>query len=159
MTVRERLIEYLRYKKIGQKAFAQSLGLSWGYVNAIRKSIPPDTLEKITAKYTDLNKSWLLLGEGKMLKERELSEMVEQTDLYKNKYISLLEEHNKLLAEVLSVKDRVSSLEKVVMRLEHSTMEPFRQLDELRSENKYLKEEVARLKKEWSPDTTAVLST
>lgn len=66
--VKQRLIEYLAYLGIGQKAFAESVGLSAGFVNAIRVSIQPKTLEKIVEKYPDLNRSWLLTGEGEMLK-------------------------------------------------------------------------------------------
>ena len=55
MSVKQRLIDYLRYKQIGQKRFAESVGLSAGYVNAIRNSIQPKTLEKISLKYPDLN--------------------------------------------------------------------------------------------------------
>ena len=67
-TVKERLILYLKYKKIGQKAFALSCGLSAGFVNSISKSIQPDTLHRITMQYQDLNSGWLLTGEGDMLK-------------------------------------------------------------------------------------------
>ena len=46
-TVKERLIKYLKFKGIGQKRFADTIGLSSGYVNAIKKSIQPDTLHRI----------------------------------------------------------------------------------------------------------------
>ena len=68
-TVKQRLIEYLKYKNIGQVKFAESIGLSRGYVNNIVNSIQPKTLHKITMYYTDLNTSWLLTGEGEMLKD------------------------------------------------------------------------------------------
>lgn len=68
-SVKERLIAYLKYKDIGQKAFALSIGKSAGYVNAIRKSIQPDTINSIAMQYPDLNTGWLLTGEGEMLKD------------------------------------------------------------------------------------------
>lgn len=37
----------------------------------MRKSIQPDKLEKINYSYPDLNISWLLYGEGTMLRDRE----------------------------------------------------------------------------------------
>lgn len=37
----------------------------------MRKSIQPDKLEKINYSYPDLNMSWLLYGEGTMLRDRE----------------------------------------------------------------------------------------
>ena len=67
MSVKQRLIDYLRYKQIGQKRFAESVGLSAGYVNAIRNSIQPKTLKKLSLKYPDLNTGWLITGSGEML--------------------------------------------------------------------------------------------
>ncbi len=68
-TVKERLIKYLKYKCIGQVKFAETVGLSRGFVSNIVNSIQPNTLLKITKCYPDLNKGWLLTGEGEMLKE------------------------------------------------------------------------------------------
>lgn len=67
-TVKERLIEFLKYKKIGQAKFAAVVGLSRGFVNSISKSIQPKTLDKISMQYPELNKGWLLTGEGQMIK-------------------------------------------------------------------------------------------
>lgn len=66
-TVKERLIRYLKYKRITQREFARSVGLSDGYVNAIRQSIQPDTTNKIAMQYPDLNLGWLLTGTGAMI--------------------------------------------------------------------------------------------
>lgn len=65
--VKSRLIEFLKFKSISQKAFAQSVGVSAGFVNAIRVSIQPKTLEKISNVYPSLNITWLLTGVGPML--------------------------------------------------------------------------------------------
>lgn len=65
--VKSRLIEFLKFKSISQKAFAQSVGVSAGFVNAIRVSIQPKTLEKISNVYPNLNITWLLTGVGPML--------------------------------------------------------------------------------------------
>lgn len=67
--VKERLIEYLRYKKITQSEFSKSLGVSSTYVGAMRKGIPASRLKKISELYPDLNRDWLLYGEGEMLKK------------------------------------------------------------------------------------------
>lgn len=67
-SVKERLKEFLSHKGIGQKKFAESCGLSAGFVNSIVNSIQPKTMERITMQYPELNPAWLLTGEGKMLK-------------------------------------------------------------------------------------------
>lgn len=72
-SVKERLIRYLAYKKLGQARFEKSIGVSNGFVNNIRSSIQPERLQKIAQLYPELNIAWLMVGElgGKMLKEEE----------------------------------------------------------------------------------------
>ena len=67
-TVKQRLISFLAYKGLSQARFAQLVGVSSGYVNAIRRSIQPATLHKITMQFPELDAGWLLTGEGEMLK-------------------------------------------------------------------------------------------
>ena len=67
-SVKERLIEFLKHEKISQRAFEISVGLSNGYVNNIRVSIQPNTIQKIVLKYPHINEGWLLTGNGPMLK-------------------------------------------------------------------------------------------
>lgn len=71
--VKERLVLFLKYKKLSHAKFQESIGTSNGYVNSIRQSIQPDKLEKIAKVYPELNISWLLIGDlgGNMLKEKE----------------------------------------------------------------------------------------
>lgn len=69
--VKERLVAFLKYKKISQSKFEKSIGMSGGYVNNIRQSIQPDKLQKIAVLFPELNIAWLLVGDagGKMLKD------------------------------------------------------------------------------------------
>lgn len=78
LTVKERLIHFLKYKRLSQKKFEETVGLSNGYVNNIRRSITEDKLQKIVLRFPDLNKSWLLFGEGEMISGSDLSPVVEQ---------------------------------------------------------------------------------
>lgn len=70
-SVKERLVRYLAYKKMGQAKFEKSIGVSNGFVNNIRSSIQPERLQKIAQLYPELNIAWLMVGDlgGKMLKE------------------------------------------------------------------------------------------
>lgn len=70
-TVKERLIQFIKYKSLSQKRFEEAVGLSNGYVNNIRRSITEDKLQKIALRYPELNKLWLLTGEGEMLNVAE----------------------------------------------------------------------------------------
>lgn len=66
-TIRERLIRFIKYKNITQKKFEQIVGASNGYVNNIKMGIGTNKLEKILLQFPELNKTWLLTGEGEML--------------------------------------------------------------------------------------------
>ena len=68
-TVKERLLLFLKSQGISQRTFTKTVGLSPAFVNSIRVSIQPKTVEKICKCYTQLNSSWLLTGEGEMLKK------------------------------------------------------------------------------------------
>lgn len=67
-TIKERLVAYLKYKGINKSEFGRIIGVSNAYISSIRKSIQPDKAEKIAASFPDLNISWLMTGEGEMLK-------------------------------------------------------------------------------------------
>lgn len=84
-SVKNRLLQFLEHKNISQKRFEEMCGLSNGYVNNIRKSIKLDTYkEKIEPIFPELNKKWLLLGEGEMLIEEDEEEPYLRAE--RNKY-------------------------------------------------------------------------
>jgi hypothetical protein len=66
--MKERLIEFLSYLKIGQTKFEEKVGLSRGFVNNIGENITSAPLKKIMEKHPELNINWLKTGEGKMIK-------------------------------------------------------------------------------------------
>ena len=66
-TVKQRLIEYLKYKKISKTEFGRLIGVSSAFVTSMRTSIQPDKIQSIVIKFPDLNTIWLLTGEGEML--------------------------------------------------------------------------------------------
>ncbi len=66
-TVKDRLISFLKEKKISQSAFERAVGLSNGYVNNISKGIGAEKLQKIIGTYPELSQGWLLTGSGEML--------------------------------------------------------------------------------------------
>ena len=82
-TVKARLIEFLKYEKIGQKKFAEKVGVSFGFVNAIRASIGPKTLQKIKDAYPHLNIEWLMTGDGQMLTQTVETPQREEPELPK----------------------------------------------------------------------------
>lgn len=65
-TVKGRLLTYLKEKRIPQTEFCKRLGVAPTYIGVIRKSIPPEKINRIAHLYPDLNRDWLLYGEGDM---------------------------------------------------------------------------------------------
>ena len=68
-TVKERLIKYLQFKKIGRNKFEALAGISSGYISNLKSTPGATHLAKIITAAPDLNQQWLLTGEGNMLKE------------------------------------------------------------------------------------------
>lgn len=79
-TVKERLSEYLKAKRITKAEFGRSIGVSASYVTSMRDngraSIGVEKIERIRQRYTDLNIEWLLTGSGKMYNEAGISQNV-----------------------------------------------------------------------------------
>ena len=59
MGIKERLIEYLKFKNIRKVHFEKSINVSNGYVNNIVKNIPHEKMTLIKNLYPDLNIDWL----------------------------------------------------------------------------------------------------
>lgn len=67
MSVKERLKEFIKWKKISTSAFCESIGVSNAYISSMRVSIQPDKVQSIALKYPELNIDWLLTGAGQMI--------------------------------------------------------------------------------------------
>ena len=66
--VKQRLVQFIKYMNLTQKEFEERCDMSNGYVSNIRKSIGTDKLQNIVQQFPELNRDWLLYGEGTMLK-------------------------------------------------------------------------------------------
>ena len=66
--IKDRTIEFVKSKGITMKAFEQKCGLSTGYVTSMRKGFGADKLNNVLTAFPELNREWLLYGEGNMLK-------------------------------------------------------------------------------------------
>jgi SOS-response transcriptional repressor LexA len=66
-TIKERTLEFIKYKKISIKEFEIKCGLSNGYVSSMRKGFGADKLSNVLKEFPELNRDWLLYNEGPML--------------------------------------------------------------------------------------------
>ena len=74
-SVKQRLQEFLKSKRISQLEFTRALGVSPTYVGAMRKGMPASKLKRIGELYPELNREWLLYGEGEMLNTPSSTQM------------------------------------------------------------------------------------
>jgi transcriptional regulator with XRE-family HTH domain len=67
MTIKERIYSFIEYKGITVKKFEELCGLSNGYISSMRKGFGTDKLNNVLTMFPELNREWLLYGEGEML--------------------------------------------------------------------------------------------
>ena len=81
MTVKERVKEYISFKKISEREFCRAINVAGTYVNSIRVSIQPDKLQRIALHFPDLNTEWLLTGDERQANDRNSRTMERMLDL------------------------------------------------------------------------------
>lgn len=71
--MQQRLMSFILFMGISKSRFEQQCGLSNGYINSIKKGIGTEKLQNILRAFPQLNREWLLYGEGEMLKPQQPS--------------------------------------------------------------------------------------
>lgn len=66
MDTKERLLQLIDALGISKSEFERNCGLSNGYLNSIRTGIGSKGLALILGTYPQVNKTWLIFGEGEM---------------------------------------------------------------------------------------------
>ena len=64
---KDRLTAFLRHEGVSKSEFSRIMGLSSGYVGSMRKSMPQEKIKRLLENFPQLNRDWLLYGEGDML--------------------------------------------------------------------------------------------
>lgn len=65
--IQDRIKQFIECKGISNREFERSCGLSNAFVRNVRDTISTKTLELILQAYPEINRDWLLTGEGAML--------------------------------------------------------------------------------------------
>lgn len=115
MIVKDRLKLFIASKGLTNQRFESEVGLSNGYVANMRKGVGNDALERISNKFPELNKSWLLTGEGNMLKEQSVSTNYENTNQQQNdmtiqELLEAIKRRDQQMDEMLSQQGRLISI-------------------------------------------------
>ncbi|MDE6228063.1 MAG: S24 family peptidase [Muribaculaceae bacterium] len=69
-TVKDRLLRFLEKVGVSKSEFARRMGVSVAYLGAMRKSMPEEKVSKVVELFPQLNRDWLLYGEGDMIRQR-----------------------------------------------------------------------------------------
>lgn len=79
MDIKSRTYLFVKHKGLTMKKFEELCGLSSGYVSSMRKGFGRGKLDNVLTTFPDLNREWLLYGEGKMLvSETPTEEKIEE---------------------------------------------------------------------------------
>lgn len=115
----ERFDKYMKYKGLNDNKVTNSLGLSIGTLGKSRKEnrdLSDRNIENILKFYTDLNRTWLLTGEGDMLdtscKSIEDSQFSSSSDLHLIPLLPVSAQGGSFNDFVVSIKE--SSCEKII---------------------------------------------
>jgi hypothetical protein len=101
MTVKERISTYIKYKGMSNAQFEKVCSLSNGYVANMRKSIGTDKLSNVLKAFPDLNRDWLLYGEGEMLKPTFTQNAQGSENFTQNGNVTVHSDNNEALVKVL----------------------------------------------------------
>ncbi len=96
MNIGDRIKMIAKYYGVRPSAFEKQCGFSNGYIKGVKWSIGDDKLKKILEHYPNINKVWLLTGEGEMLLSFEV---VEENRADLQHRIDLLTTENQFLKE------------------------------------------------------------
>lgn len=67
-TISQRIKAFANYKRISIAEFEKRANLSNGYANNVSKGIGSEKLKGILEAFSELNREWLLYGEGSMIR-------------------------------------------------------------------------------------------
>lgn len=117
-TVKERLKLFIKHLGISEREFCRRVGVGSAYIQSIRKSIMPDTLQQITIQFPQLNPIWLMMGDGEMLLPEEKPEEKAPEVTPSEILLKLLDDAQNEKARLLSI---IESQQRTIERLTELT--------------------------------------
>ncbi|MDV3585642.1 hypothetical protein CMU68_10600 [Elizabethkingia anophelis] len=131
--IKERILQIANNQDISYEKFCEKIGVTYGNFKGENKKRPINSniLENILSIYPNVNPSWLLTGQGKMLIEEDsyIEELIspnndKEVELLQ-KQIALLEENKILLQDKISFQaEKLKQFEKEIEDLKKATKRP-----------------------------------
>lgn len=124
MRVIDRLHQFLEYKNLSPYNFEKNCGIANGYINKQSKgngTVGSMIIGKITAKYKELNVTWLLTGMGQMLtthfyvQSDQVSTVAEGHATYETQQNTI----KALKEKILTLENALADKEKIIRLLEN----------------------------------------
>ncbi len=125
MTDKERIKQYLDYKRINKNKFCTQTGLSIGFLDS-GKSLGLDKARIIINTYQDMSLEWLVMGTGPMLRSQEgavptksTTAPAEKTD---DKLLTLIEKQaSKIEAQAIEIGRLKEHISLITNNIHHIT--------------------------------------
>lgn len=114
MTVKDRILVFLKAENISKAAFERSVGMSPGYLRQLRNCPSEGFMEKIAKTYQQLNMVWLRSGSGLMFNKESESEDVEFEPVKENSKNVSVNTINQLLAQINFLQGQLKQKDKVI---------------------------------------------
>lgn len=123
--MKERILALISYLGISNREFEIKCGMCNGYINSMRKGLGLPKIENVLKAYPNVNREWLVHGEGTMLRldataSTEEEEIAKKTDMYK----AMMEELARLKKEledkdkfIDKLNERIDMQDNVIKRL------------------------------------------
>lgn len=115
MTVKDRIYSFIEYKGITVKKFEEMCSLSNGYISAMRKGFGGGKLNNVLTQFPELNRNWLLFGDGEMIKTNNQPEYITQSVESDARKFDVMEDRESTLKEMIAFMERQMNAQREMM--------------------------------------------
>lgn len=125
MTGANIISKLLNYSELNPKSFSEKIGLIrpqsiYDIQSGKTKNISPNMADKIISVFPEVNRGWLLTGEGEMLKSKSNEPNQNIEDMKTKELIAAFRESREMLAEALDQNSRLIGVIERMQGIDHS---------------------------------------
>ena len=117
MGIKERIFLLLETLGISKAEFERKSSLSNGYLNNFKGSLGADKLEGILKAYPEINMTWLLTGEGEMLKSSVIQQNQNGDNIHGESVTVHKSETDKLLETIAACHEIIKKKDEQIDKL------------------------------------------